>query len=128
MYSHLQRRITVVLDRLGREADIHERSTGSKDGFNNPSDSYAHSEDSVLCFRTYPNRNTEVSTRAGDRHQDNPLFLFPKGKEPDQEARIEYPEDAESVEGATATTMYEMQAPTVYDTHVEMFGKLVVNP
>ena len=46
---------------------------------------------------------------------------------PDKEARIEYPEDAERVADASQTTIYEMQAPTPYDTHVEMYGEVVIN-
>lgn len=126
-YAHLQRQIKVVLHRLGREVLIYDRTEDSADSFNNPTDSYSASGTKVRCVRTYPNRNTEVNTVAGDRNRDNPIFLFPKGNAPDDEARIEYPEDAEEVGNASSTTMYEMQAPTEYDSHTEMFGRLVVN-
>lgn len=126
-YAHLKGRVQAALNRLGRVADIYDRSEGNLDGFNNPTDSYTDSGNTVRCVRTYPNRNTEVSGVEGDLHRDNPLFLFPKGEAPDQEARIDYPEDAATTDNATASTMYEMKAPTRYDTHVEMFGQQVVN-
>lgn len=127
MYGYLQKRVEVLLSRIGREVVIYDRSVGSKDGFNNPSDSYSDSGNTTQCVRTYPNRNTEVSTTAGDLHRDNPVFVFPNDDAPGPEARIEYPEDAETVTNASETTKYEMQAPTFYDSHVEMFGEVVVN-
>lgn len=64
---------------------------------------------------------------AGDLHRDNPVFVFPADNVPDQEDRIEYPEDAETVENSSTTTTYELKAPTKYDSHTEYFGQQVVN-
>lgn len=127
-YGHLQKRVEVVLERIGREAVIGDRTQEGEDAFGNPTDSYPDSGNSVRCVRTYPSQNTEASSVAGDTHTDRPLFGFVKDDVPPKEARIEYPEDAETVADATETTIYEMQAPTVYDSHVEMRGDVVVNP
>lgn len=116
-----------MLNRLGREVVILDRSVDGTDGWNNPEDSYSDSGETVQCVRTYPNRNTEVNNSAGDWHRDRALFLFPAEDAPAADARIQYPEDGETVTQNSETTLYEMQAPTPYDTHVEMFGEKVTN-
>jgi hypothetical protein len=128
MYDHLQRRFEQVISRLGREVALRERTETAADGFNNPTDSWSDAGTRIRCVRTYPNRNTEVVNTAGDLHRDRPVFAFTADEAPGEEARIVYPEDAETVENASTTTLYEMKAPTRYDSHVEMFGEVVTNP
>ncbi|UBF22272.1 SPP1 gp16-like head completion protein [Halorubrum virus HRTV-11] len=119
--------VTAQIDRLGDDATLYKRQNAGRDAFNNTEWGFSEATDAegntvrVLCFRTYDNRNTEVQGNEGDRHRDAPLFLFPLDEwaevEPDD--RIGYPEPT------GGETVYELQAPTRYDTHVEIFGEAV---
>lgn len=108
-----RRSVHSALDRLGKEVEIlTERKTGT-DGFNNPQYEW-HSSNTTRCVRTYPNRNTELNNRGGPRKRDHPVFLFPRGEAPGSNSRVRY-------DG----TLYELESPTEYDTHVAIFGKKV---
>lgn len=119
--------VAAKIDRLGHEATLYKRETAGKDAFNNTEWSFTDDPDldgnpeTVVCFRTYDNRNTEVQQNAGDRHRDNPLFLFSLDEwaKVDSNDRIGYPEPT------GGETVYELQAPTRYETHVEIFGEVV---
>lgn len=127
MYDQYRSQVLSAIERLGREADVQAfTDEGTTDEFGNPDESYT-ADGSVTCFRTYPNRNTEVQKPIGDRERDNPVFLFHPEEAPGEEDRLVYPEDAATVANATSTTTFKMMAPTVYDTHVEMFGEKVHN-
>jgi len=121
------RSVVAQLHRLGEAVDVFAtQDTGSTNRFNNPDDAWSAQPDrQVIAFRTYPNRNTEVNNRDGQLHRDRPVFLFPKDEDdetddnpiPGENDRIRYP--------AGDGTVYELQAPTEYDTHVEIFGEKV---
>ena len=121
------RRINGYIERFGREATLYTRASSGRNSFNNVEWTFSSDPDgdgtdqTVLCFRTYPNRNTEVQHNSGDRHRDNPVFILPLDEAPDSDARIGYPEPDGS------ETLYELQAPTKYETHIEIFGEVVVN-
>lgn len=127
-YGHLSGRIDAVLHRLGKECTVLERTETGTDGFNNPTESYDDNGATVRCVRSYPSRNAEAGGIAGDRQTDSPLFFFQKGETPTSNSRIKYPEDAETPAAANEFTTYELQAPTRYDSHVEMYGEIVINP
>lgn len=111
------RRVIAQIDRMGDTCEVLKQTQTGTDDFNNPQYEYTP-ERTVTAFRTYPNRNTEVKNSRGDYHRDNPVFIFPKGEHrndpPGVEDRIRY-----------KGRLYEMQAPTHYDSHVEYFGQKV---
>lgn len=107
-----------LLHRLGHEVTVRTHSKGNEDRFGNPESSWTDDR-TVICLRSYPNRNTEITGMGGGRDRDRPVFFFPDDENndpPGDDARIVY-------EGTT----YEMKAPTVYESHVEMFGEVVTN-
>jgi hypothetical protein len=107
------RRIHSTISRLGKEVNVLQPEGSGTNEFNNPGTSWAVSG-TATCVRTYPNRNTQQESGGGPFKSDNPLFIFPAEEQPPTNARIEY-------DGTT----YELQSPTVYDTHVSIFGELV---
>ena len=111
--------LVAQLYRFGYEADVKIRSTTGTNEFGNTTDEYILDR-TVIAFRTYPNRNTSVENNEGDRSQDRPVFLVPKG--PDQPTPPE-PEDVLNFEGQD----YEVKAHTHYDTHVEFFGEPLIH-
>lgn len=115
-----RRQVTAQIYRFGQEVDVLERSESGRDAFNNKDWSFTETGTAV-CMRTYDNRNTEIQSNSGDRHRDSPLLLFPTDEVPDSDARIRYEEPDGSF------TVYELQAPTRYETHVEIFADVVVN-
>lgn len=112
------RRIAAHISRLGTDATVLVVSdSGTTNAFNNPEPDYTEGR-TVTAVRTYPNRNTEVEASGGTYHRDRPVFLFPRSDgaadPPGEDDRLKY-----------NGRVYEMQAPTYYDTHVEMFGEVV---
>lgn len=123
------RAITARLERLGRQATLYSRSGSGTNEFNNTAWTFdadptnTGTDQTVLCVRTYDNRNTEVQQNAGDRNRDTPVLLFPASEyaKVNDSDRIGYPE-ADGTE-----TQYELQAPTHHPTHVEIFAEVVTN-
>jgi len=121
------RNVVAQLHRLGEYADVFAaQDTATTNQFNNPDTDWSATPDrQVIAFRTYPNRNTEVNNHDGQLHRDRPVFVFPKDDDdakdhnpvPGENDRLRYP--------AGNGTVYELQAPTEYETHVEMFGERV---
>jgi len=113
------KQVAAQIHRLGEEAKVLIRSETGQNDFGNMTDEYIPDRD-VLAYKTYPNRNTQVESNAGDRTQDRPVFLVPIGENqpepPVEEDHIFY--DGEE---------YEVRSHTPYDTHVEFFGKLVIH-
>lgn len=116
--AHAQRKFA----RLGKLCDVLVAGAGTENRFGNPqvtADDYVVDRQ-VYAARTYDNRNTEVQNRRGDRHRDRPVFLVANGdgtsipEPPGQEDRLTY-------DGTT----YEVKALTVYESHVEFFGRSV---
>lgn len=111
--------VVAQIHRLGQEAEVKIRDETGQNEFGNVTDQYI-TDRTVLAFRTYPNRNTQVEKRIGDRNQDNPVFLVPIGdglpNPPAQESHIVF-------EGKE----YEVKSHTKYDTHIEFFGEPVIH-
>jgi hypothetical protein len=107
------RRVLSTIHRLGKEVNVLLPTGSGTNEFNNPETTWEFSH-TTRCVRTYPNRNTQQESGGGSFKSDNPVFLFAAEDEPDSNARIEY-------DGTT----YELQSPTIYDTHVSIFGELV---
>lgn len=125
-YNHLK--VNALIARLGRTATIYKREQDGQNEFNNSEWAFTDDPDedgeplTALCLRSYDNRNSEVQHNGGDRHRDNPVFFFPLSAwkdTVDPNDRVGYPEPL------GGETIYELQAPTFYDTHVEIFGELV---
>jgi hypothetical protein len=110
----MSRQVRRSIHRLGKVVTVLERTETTTNEFNNPQSAYTDNGATSHCIRTYPNRNTQLDNQGGSYERDRPLFIFSKGEEPPTDARIIYEE-----------TTYEMQSPTIYDTHVAIFGKLV---
>jgi hypothetical protein len=116
----VSRSVVPLIWRLGREATVLEKTAGAENELGNTTHTYPEraTDPTVLAFKTYPNRNTEIEGRQGDRARDNPIFLIPRGPEqpdpPDFEDRLLY-------DGET----YELGAFTEYDTHVEIVADVV---
>jgi len=108
------------IEQLGSTASVLERTASGTTNFGNPTSDYNPTR-TVVCLRTYPDHNSEIRGVAGDRIRDVPIFLFPLGEQPPEEARLDYPEADGSV------TEYELKAATNYPTHVEMTGQRVDN-
>lgn len=115
----VQGSVTAQIQRLGSEADVYVRSETGKNEFGNMTDDHTYDR-TVIATRTYPNRNTEREATIGDRAEDEPVFIVPRGrnnpKPPQYNDVIEY-------EGQK----YEVEAHTEYDTHVEFFGEPVIH-
>lgn len=109
----MSRKIRSTISRLGHEVDVLKRSETSTDAFNNPEHTWTETR-TTQAVRTYPNRNTQHESDGGPYESDNPVFLFEEGNAPTGGARIRY-----------QGTLYELQSPTRYDTHVAIFGELV---
>lgn len=107
------RDVTAAIHRLGKKATIYTRETAGSDEFNNPDAQWVESG-TVTCVRTYPNRNTEVENPGGPRDRDRPVFIFRTGEHPESGTRIEY-----------NGVLYELESPTIYDSHVAIFGQKV---
>jgi hypothetical protein len=107
------------LYRLGREVDVLVRSEGATNDFGNPTDDHTFDRQ-VIAARTYPNRNTQTESNAGDLSGDKPVFMVPIGENqpapPAEKDRIDY-------DG----TVYEVGSHTKYETHVEFFGEPVLH-
>lgn len=111
--------LVAQLHRFGQFADVKVRNETGQNDFGNVTDEYVFDRE-VIAFRTYPNRNTQVESRIGDRGQDRPVFLVPKGPDqPDPPAE----EDVLNYEGQD----YEVKSHTPYDTHVEFFGEPLIH-
>lgn len=117
-----ERRMVAQIERMGRQAQVLVRETAGQNTFSNATAEYTP-DHTVLTFRTYPNRNTQVGARVGEYHRDRPVFLFPRDTHADEPPgdndRLRYPADG--------GRLYEMQARTVYETHVEIFGEVVTD-
>lgn len=114
------RQIVAQIHRFGQKAAVEVRSDASQNEFGNIESQWTPDR-TVIAFRTYPNRQTEVEASRGDRAQDNPVFLIPNtDDQPDP------PETSDIL--VYDGTRYEMKAPTSYETHVEIFGEVVSNP
>lgn len=113
------RRLAAQIDRFGQTAAVEIRNETGTNEFGNKTDEFVPSH-TVLAFQTYPNRNTEVERRSGDRHQDRPVFLVPKGPEQNDPPA---PDDRLVYKNKT----YEVDSHTEYDTHVEFFGQPVIH-
>lgn len=111
--------VVAQIHRLGEEADVLTRQETGQNEFGNMTDEYVVHR-TVLAFRTYPNRNTQVENNTGDRGRDRPVFLVPRG--PDQ-PDVPAEEDALRFQGQE----YEVKAHTEYDTHVEFFGEPIIH-
>jgi hypothetical protein len=113
------RSLAAKIYRLGREADVFVRTETGEDRFGNPTDDFTKDR-TVLAARTYPNRNSDVTDSSGTRHEDEPVFMVPKGPDqppvPGEGDRIKY-------DGVT----YEVGSHTPYDTHIEFFGQVIHN-
>lgn len=120
------RRVVAQIHRLGTEADVLQHEKTGTNEFGNPESEWTETG-SVIVFRTYPNRNTEAQSRSGDLHRDRPVFLIPRddfdetddNPLPGNEDRLRYPSGTGEV--------YQLQAPTMYESHVEIFGEIVLN-
>jgi len=109
----MRRQAHAAIDRLGKDVDVLIEGKAGVDEFNNPEYGWSLSH-TTRCVRTYANRNTELNNRGGPRKRDHPVFLFARDDAPGGNDRIRY-------DGV----LYELESPTVYDTHVAIFGKKV---
>lgn len=114
-----KRNLSAQLFRLAREVEVWTRSETGTNEFGNVTDSHSYSHN-VIAVRTYPNRNTEVESRVGDRNRDEPVFVIPIG--PDQPDRPTK-DDRLKYDGQ----FYEIKGETEYETHIEVFGDPVIN-
>jgi hypothetical protein len=105
--------------RRGGEADVLTKSTSGTNDFGNTDHSY-DLDRTVLAAKTYPNRNEDIESAAGDRQEDNPVFMIPIGDDqpapPDEGDHLIY--DGQE---------YEVGSYTPYDTHVEFFAEPVIH-
>lgn len=112
--------VVAQIHRHGRTAEVLDRQETGRNEFGNTTDEYVVDRE-VIAFRTYPNRNTESQSSAGDRQQDRPVFLVPVDEDhPEPPAA----EDHIVFDGQE----YEVKAHTPYDTHVEFLGAPVIHP
>lgn len=117
--TYVYKRFAALIGRIGREAEVLTRGETGRNKFGNMTDQFTPDR-TVLAYKTYPNRNTQIETRMGDRGQNNPVFIVPiGGSQPDPPAE----EDAIRYAG----TDYEVKAHTEYDTHVEFFGEEIIH-
>jgi hypothetical protein len=117
--TYASKRIIAQLHRFGRKAEVKVRTETGQNEFGNMTDTNV-SDRTVIAFKTYPNRNTEVEKTFGDRARDKPVFLVPIGEDlpdpPEEKDHLVY--DGQE---------YEVEAHTPYDTHVEFFGEPVIH-
>lgn len=115
------KKFAAQLFRIGREATVKPRVATGTNEFGNITDDYDDATSwTVIAYRTYPNRNTQVNSQRGDRDQDRPVFLVPKGpNQPDPPD----PNDVLNFDGQD----YEVKSHTPYDTHVEFFGAPIIH-
>lgn len=115
----LGQQVRAQLLRLSQEVPVFKSEVGGSNSFGNPDTTYEKSH-SVMALRSYANRNTRAETRSGDRGRDNPVFFVPVGDNfpdaPESGDRLKY-------DG----TLYEVNAITRYETHVEFMATEVVN-
>lgn len=113
------RRLAAQIERFGREITVYKRAETGTNEFGNVTDDHV-ADRAVLGVRTYPNRNTQVESRSGDRDQDRPVFIVPQNGDqrdpPSPADRIEF--DGQ---------MYDVKSHTEYETHVEFFGEPVIH-
>lgn len=118
--SYVSRRVVAQIARLGKEADVLTRNKSGTNEFGNSEYSDYTKDRTVLAFKTYPNRNTEVESDIGTYERDNPVFMVPKGpnqpKPPQEDDRI-------SFDGSE----YKVSTHTEYETHVEFFGDVILD-
>lgn len=102
---------------LGETMRVLKPVQTTTDSFGGEETAYEFSH-TVQASRTYPNRNTEVEKRYGERYRDNPMFVVPTAPrlpEPPAEGdRIEF-----------ANEQYEVLAHTNYGSHVEFMAENV---
>ena len=117
--TYNQKQVAAQIGRVGREAEVLVRGETGQNEFGNMTDETAPDR-TVLAFKTYPNRNTQIESNVGDRDQDRPVFLVPVGedqpKPPEENDQIKY-----------GGQKYEVKSHTPYDTHVEFFGEPVIH-
>jgi len=117
--TYYRTQVIAQIQRLGKEMKVLSRSPDGKNDFGNEDETHSFSHN-VIAIQTYPNRNTELESRAGDFARDNPVFLVAISDDlPDPPAhndRVVYNGDK-----------YEVKAHTEYDTHVEFFGDQVLH-
>lgn len=111
--------IVAHIHRLGQKAEVKVRSETGQNEFGNMTDEYLPDR-YVIAFKSYPNRNTQIESRIGDRGQDRPVFMVPKG---DDQAAPPEEEDVIVFDGQE----YEVKSHTPYDTHVEFFGEPLIH-
>lgn len=114
---HPEQTKTAIKQR-GTRVTVRTRSLDSETGFGNPEASF-NEDRTVWCVRTYPNRNTTAENTAGDLQRDRPVMMFPRE---DGAERPPEPGDRVDYNG----TVYDMEAPTEYESHIEMFGEVVL--
>jgi len=111
------RKLAAHIYKLGGMGEVWVHNTSSENNFGNNIDDYSFDRE-VIAARSYPNRNTEVASRVGDRHRDRPIFVVPKAEDqpdpPGKEDHFVYSEER-----------YGVKAHTEYQTHVEFFGQVV---
>ena len=119
--TYSQSQVRAQIYRLGREAGVLERESSGQNEFGNQTETHPDKDDpdrTVFALRTYPNRNTELQSRAGDMEQDRPVFIVPVSPDLPEPPQIH---DHLEYNGE----VYEVKAHTNYDTHVEFFGEPV---
>ena len=117
--TYNNKRVVAQINRLGCEAKVLKRKETETNDFGNAKESHEFDR-KVLAFKTYPNRNTEAESTAGDLARDRPVFLIPKGKrQPEPPAHNDYL--------VYKDQKYEIKSHTEWDTHIEVFGEQVLD-
>lgn len=111
--------VVAQLFRLGQTAAVEVRTETGQNAFGNMTDDYVPDR-TVIAYKTYPNRNTQIESTVGDRGQDRPVFLVPIG---DNQPEPPAEEDVLAYDGQR----YEVKPHTPYDTHVEFFGEPIIH-
>lgn len=118
------RRLQTQVKRLGQRATVKVHAKTGEDAFGNPGDEYTIDRE-VWAMRTYPDRNREIKGGAGDRQEDDPVFIVPRPNPEDPRDETPVPPDDEDrlvYDG----NEYALQAPTWYATHVEYRAQRVI--
>lgn len=112
------RNIHAQLEQIGGLGEVHVRAQVGDDEFGNPEWEWVYDRD-VITVRSYPNRNTEREGNAGTLEGDRPVFVFAiaEGNQPAPPTSA----DRFRYDG----TMYELESPTKYETHVEMMANAI---
>lgn len=117
--TYAGKQVAAQLFRRGRTATVKIKASTSQNAFGNIETQYTVDR-TVIAFRTYPNRNTQIESKSGDLSQDRAVFLVPIGpdqpKPPETGNRLVYDGDE-----------YEVKSPTPYDTHIEFFGSPIIH-